>query len=365
MKTAPFLSFPLHLSTISLFGGIIGICLQEHGLIPWNFLTPLSFPGGAILITCSLKNSEKFFWKFFLGFFFCGLSLALLYKRQQESLSFETLNFSKEILFMIEENETTANQHWPYRLCLRPLNKNKSLYLYTKNQTNFLPDDIIESEEFKIKPSNSKDFQNFLLRQNIIGTAFEPTYKGTLKRRPIFSIKRWLREKRNTLTFNLQKKLSPPVFALFCSLFLGKTVINKPLSEIYKPLFKTWGIVHHLARSGLHLTLFVLFWHLFLSCLPLPFWFKHCLLLLLCSVYFFLSFSSISFIRACHIFLLYGLCALFGFGTNALQILTLSCLATLFYNPLHLFFLDFQLSFYLTFCLLWLNHLNKQRKFFY
>jgi hypothetical protein len=47
-------------------------------------------------------------------------------------------------------------------------------------------------------------------------------------------------------------------FALFSSLFLGnRTAIKQDLEE-QKPLFKVWGISHFLARSGLHLLIFIM-----------------------------------------------------------------------------------------------------------
>ena len=148
---------------------------------------------------------------------------------------------------------------------------------------------------------------------------------------------------------------------MFCSLFLGESNQNKNFIEKEKLKFKVWGIVHHLARSGLHLAIFILCWVFLLHFLPLSFMVKHLFLLIISLIYFFLSTPSISFIRAFHLFLLFTLSSLLKVPMTAFHAIILSSLITLLYNPYQLFFLDFQLSFYLTFCLAWLARLNKQK----
>ena len=66
-------------------------------------------------------------------------------------------------------------------------------------------------------------------------------------------------------------------------------------------------------------------------------------------LYFILSWPSISFIRAFLIFLFTKYCNLHRHPTHFMHILLLTCCIVLLINPLQLFFLDFQLSFFLTF----------------
>ena len=140
---------------------------------------------------------------------------------------------------------------------------------------------------------------------------------------------------------------------LFSAIFLGK----KNKTQTYdksKDQFKIWGISHYLARSGLHLVIFIMIWHLILCLFPIPFRWKQSILIALALIYALLSWSSVSFIRALTVFMLYKIATIFEIQMHIVHSITLACLFTLLYNPAHLFFLDFQLSFALTFALAWL-----------
>ena len=50
----------------------------------------------------------------------------------------------------------------------------------------------------------------------------------------------------------------------------GNITSKKTLSS-YKDSFKQWGIMHYLARSGLHLVLFLSLFSIILNYLPLSF----------------------------------------------------------------------------------------------
>ena len=111
---------------------------------------------------------------------------------------------------------------------------------------------------------------------------------------------------KNRVLHKLKNKLTAKTFQLFSSLFLGNRSFKK--EEESKILCKVWGISHMLARSGLHLVIFIISWNFFLRFLPLPFVIKQIFFILLVALYTFLSWTSISFIRALITFLLYTVC---------------------------------------------------------
>ena len=157
------------------------------------------------------------------------------------------------------------------------------------------------------------------------------------------------RSVRNALLSRVQKKMGTSTFQLFASLFLGELQAKKE-SEL-RPSFDFWGISHFLARSGLHVLLFVVSWRLLLLLLPAHLFVKDLLLALMCLIYAFLSWPSISFIRALMLFYLYTLSRLVGRQKNFVHLACVITLTTLCLNPLYLFSLAFQLSFALAFAL--------------
>ena len=140
-------------------------------------------------------------------------------------------------------------------------------------------------------------------------------------------------------------------FAMFSSIFLGNRQINKKENNIVKNSFRLWGILHFLARSGLHLIIFLMLCELMLKFIPIHFHLKQGILVFLSLIYLLLSWPSLSFIRAFSIFLLYKLCPILNKKSDLATLVATVCLMMLIYNPIQLFFLDFQLSFGLTIAL--------------
>jgi competence protein ComEC len=190
---------------------------------------------------------------------------------------------------------------------------------------------------------------------------FNDTWKCVHK--PTYSYQRYIHNVSARLKSTLQKKMSKEAYSLFTSLFLGDTVTCKKELEQTKDQFRAWGIMHQLARSGLHLGIFVMVWQALLCVIPLPFLLKELLMLLLSIIYFALSCSSISFMRALYTFILYKICILHKRPHNLIHLLSVVCFAVLLDNPMQLFFLDFQLSFTLTFALAWFNQIASHKKY--
>lgn len=234
----------------------------------------------------------------------------------------------------------------------------KTIQFYTPKKPGFKVGDRLEVKNVQCKKIKNSSFQNYLIKENIAATLFVNNIECKIIDRPRYSLKRWLFYKKEQLFKNLKTKLPPRAHSFFSSIFLG----NKVATKNYKELFARWGLSHYLARSGLHVAIFILLWQLILSFIPLPFMYKQLCLLILGIVYFLFSWSSISFIRAFLIFILYRFCTLFNLQMNFLHLLSLVCFFVLLNNPIQLFFLDFQLSFALTFALALLSQLQSQRK---
>jgi len=148
-------------------------------------------------------------------------------------------------------------------------------------------------------------------------------------------------------------------FKYFASIFLGEPG-NKKNTLTIKRNMQFWGIVHYLARSGLHVVIFIAIWQTLLKFLPVSFLFKEIILILLLGLYSVMSWASIPFYRAFYTFLAIRTSSITY--TRLYYIPTLACISLFFliYNPLLLFSLDFQLSFGITFALAMLNEIKSK-----
>ncbi|MCF7900140.1 ComEC/Rec2 family competence protein [Candidatus Babeliales bacterium] len=350
-----FLSLSLPFSMIPLIGVIAGIiCAETHFL----FLSLISF---SLMFPLLILKKRTLFvpLSFFLCGFYIGSARIIILKKSYKS---EILTLSAGTPVLIKEIIKTGNAHWPYRISLKKTDFfGNTFFAYSKKRPEGEIDDTVKCPSFFLKQPIDSDFLRYLFKEGSVGTVFVQEFCPALINRPFFSWARWSHNKKEALLASLKQKCSPPTFSFFCSLFIGDKKQVNYLTEKYKPLFKEWGISHHMARSGLHLIIFIILWQLLLSMIPLSFLKKHGILFALCLFYFLLTPSSISFVRAFFLFVFYKICIFCSWEIHAIHLLCIVALCTLINNPFQLFFLDFQLSFFLTFCLSWLAHLNQQR----
>jgi len=177
-----------------------------------------------------------------------------------------------------------------------------------------------------------------------------------------WSLRYWIWNEKTKLLNRLENKLSQRGFQFFSSLFLGNRSYVKSSLEETNEQFKAWGIYHFLARSGMHLALFIFIWQAIFCLLPLPMIIKQIILSLFSCLYFALTWTSTPFTRSFALFLLNKICLFSKTPFHTLHYLTLVCFGFLLYCPLYLFFLDFQLSFALTFALAWFNQVAIQHR---
>lgn len=219
-----------------------------------------------------------------------------------------------------------------------------------------LKENIAVADEIKISniqfryPANSS-FKKYLMRKGIIVSLFQEPISITIIKKPYLSINRLLHQIRANLAHSLHSKMPRKVRSLFFSIFLGKR--NNKSDSAMRHQCKLWGISHYLARSGLHLILFILIWQFFLNVLPFSTDAKTAAAMIISMLYCVLSWPSVSFSRALYTFLLHQMCKLASLPSNSMYLLGIVCFVTLLINPHHLFFVDFQLSFILAFAIAW------------
>ena len=349
------LPFSLPFSLWPLFGVITGIiCFELNYLIHIFSLISLCF----LLFVLIKKNIS-----FGLILFICGAVLgATRIAFLKKNYSYPSFNLAQASLH-VKEIIKTGNAHWPYRITLRKAAyPYHSFFLFCKRKPESKIEDLISCPNLYLTQPKDSDFLRYLFKEGSAGTIFAQEFCPILINSKKYSFARWAHNKREAVISSLKQKLSRPTFSFFCSLFIGDKKQINYLTEKHKPLFKQWGISHHMARSGVHLIIFIILWQLLLSLLPFSFIQKHSFLFILCLFYFLLTPASISFIRAFFLFVFYKICIFCSWQIHAVHLLCLVALGTLVYNPFQLFFLDFQLSFFLTFCLSWVSHLNRQRQ---
>lgn len=221
--------------------------------------------------------------------------------------------------------------------------------------------DTILIKGLTLKPPTQETYYLYLFKEGYSATAFIPYLSYKLIESPYWCFTRYRASVQKRLIHGFTKKFSPQTSTLFYPLFLGIPSPRSGSSDIRK-LHANWGIVHYLARSGLHVILLAASWSYLLRCIPINFFLKQFILLILVLLYHVLTFPSISFLRALITYILYKLCIMQNLSYQPLHILSLTTLGVLIANPLQLFFLDFQLSFGLTFALAWFNEVRMRKQ---
>ncbi len=237
-----------------------------------------------------------------------------------------------------------------------------NVQLYLTHQPRCNVGDSIEVQKIRFSKPKNESFARYLIKQGITATTLVEAWQMQVITKPAWSFQRAVWQMRERVYEQIRDKMSRADFALFSSLFLGnKSAVKRSLEQTRRQ-FNCWGIAHYLARSGLHLLIFITLITFLLSYIPLPWWLKQSVIVFLVTGYALLSWPSTSFARALIVALLYKCSQLINLATHALHLVLLACLFILLFNPIQLFFLDFQLSFGLTCALAWLNHVQAQRK---
>jgi predicted membrane metal-binding protein len=242
--------------------------------------------------------------------------------------------------------------------CSYPLSiRNKTIFVYMRGKPfkNPLPGDSIKIVHASPSVPTNKSFALYLMKEEISSTLF-------IGSRSIFirnNTSLWAKivRTRNNLLTSLRAKMNNDTALLFESLFLGNRSNIK--NHSFSTLFKQWGMSHYLARSGLHLAVFIFIWSFFVQFVPLGWRLKQLILLLISCIYLLFSWSSISIWRAFGTFALIKAHLIFKKPYDFFHVLTCIWTLLLVINPLYIFFLDFQLTFLLTAALAWFSKLSR------
>lgn len=147
-----------------------------------------------------------------------------------------------------------------------------------------------------------------------------------------------------------RQRLSKKAHTLYSAVFLGHKDLSDSL-EIKEPFVRT-GLIHFMARSGLHVLMITDLVGKLLKFLFVPWHLSWLLQLLFLILYSLFSWPSVSFSRAILMVVLSLLGNRIGKNVSFDHYFYLVLFCTLFTNPYQLFCLDFQLSFSLTMALL-------------
>jgi len=272
--------------------------------------------------------------------------------RVQDITAYHHPYFKKRITVTTDQLLCTTDQTFVYT-------RRAYLLLYVPEYVRYTINDEIIISDITLKKPKSTTEAIRTMRSQIIACIFNahPTY--TVQRKPQHSIRHYLFEKRSEILSSVCAQLTTGTQSLYMSLFLGNKT-DSPLPSKIVRSFSVWGISHHLARSGLHLIIFVWLWLLLLQIVPLPHTIKYIAIIFLGACYYLLSWPSISFDRAFLSFMLFTACLWHRTPLDSMHAISLVILFFLFSSPTYLFCLDFQLSFGLTYALAWFNYIHKK-----
>jgi competence protein ComEC len=362
MKQQPLLLYPC----ISLILGII--CANYSISLLIATMTLLAY-----LLTIITKDILAYKSKhvlFIFLFFFIGYFSFIQQQLQFSNFDKLTLEKSIDIIGIVNIISETDNQRFKYCTTLDiekiktennwiKLNNKIQIYSLFKPFCNI--NDRILLKNIKLKLIKNLDFKKFLTRLNIANTLFTQKLHfkkiNSLKFRPNIVIENI----KSKLTHSLKLKMNPDCYSLFSSTFLGNKKINREKMEEINQKFVFWGMPHLIARSGLHLLILVFIFQFLLSFIN-HFIIKKILIILLVLFFHFTSWTAIPFTRSLFTYLIFEACNIFGIEYDTLHIFLLVCIIILITNPIEIFFLDFQLSFLITYILLWYSRHSFRNK---
>ncbi len=342
----------------------IGISsLDPTSRIQWYYFVVLAL--SCLIIVAFLYKKLTYIFliaSFFFGGFYRYASYLRHYQKSQAFLCNKSLTgFAR-----VEQCTTSAKQ---FKTCLtititelqdRDLPAPAIVRLYLKEKCTLQPDDIISFTNLMFKKQKNKNSNWHLCKENVIGCSYKKKVSFRLLYRPLVSIKRYCETKKRVIAATIASSLSQRAHTLFLALFLGKKEASYSYVSIRR-YCTYWGIVHYLARSGIHVVVLVGLWISLLTAFSLSSLCRQAILALGMCFYYLLSWTSISFMRAIILFYMYQGYFIIGRSPNMLHMIAMTTIILLIGNPTSLFFIDFQLSFGITFLLALLREINHQR----
>lgn len=195
------------------------------------------------------------------------------------------------------------------------------------------------------QPDLSATYATYLIKENIWATAYitvERFYVHKKYQPP------WYQHVKQQLTVYFKNSTK----YLFNPLFLGSKIHDEQ-SQLMQHQSLCWGIAYHMARSGIHLVTVLGCMIAVCHYVRIRSRLRFLLYLFLALGYSLITVSSLSFARSLTMIFLQMFSKLNGYQYSSVHAISLTCLATLLYNPYTILFLDFQLSFGVTAIIIW------------
>jgi|GEM_PF-6581887 len=274
------------------------------------------------------------------------------YHTQQYYHQLHLLKIPISLSAIVQDCVTTTNKKYPCMLWVTY--EGNTMHCFMPETLSCSPGDTLHIRSATYHVPN-KSFQRYLQKEGVLASWFLKKQHYTLSVSPKTSIKKWFFILRTKITRGLKAKLHPTTYDLCMLIFFGQK-LHTPLTKKVQTEFGWWGTCHQLARSGLHVVLFITTWGFLINMLPFSFIIRNSILLAIVAFYYAISWPGIAFIRACIMIFLYILLKIIKIPIYPLYILVLACFLILLSSPLQLFFLDFQLSFLLTAAILFFYH---------
>lgn len=217
--------------------------------------------------------------------------------------------------------------------------------IFSKINPMLKPGDKIKTN---IKTQKKEGPSKFEIRDNSIGSMF--TNKIFYKKIGKETIARSLQNLKSRID-HAALKMESKTKTLFYALFMGQKDRSYEYASINNQ-FNTWGIGHLLARSGLHLILILIIIIGLLKLLFLPTVTRRIIATIIIIIFYMISAKAVPFTRALNMFLINEAAISKKHNTNMLSVFSLNTIFSILYSPIIVFFLDFQLSFGITFILI-------------
>lgn len=334
-------------STHLLAGLIAGICWYYTSLATNALLILLAL---ACAIACFFFDQARlkiYCLYLTLGILGCAAGILRTHYLQHSYNASRRVISEKNITFSatVQDFKKNNDSRYPYTLQATTQN-NITFQLYAPLGTYCEPGDTITVYSAFVTSHQTDSFQQYLQKEGTLTSIFLKEGNFTIQPSAAWNFNRLPFKIRNYVTTALALKMAPATKNLFLMILFGYK--NSKNTKSLATPFAQWGTIHQLARSGLHLIIFIALCGFLLNCIPLSFIIRQFLLTLIVIFYMLISWPSISIMRAFIMFFLHRLLVACRVPVHPLYIFIITFLTILFYNPLQLFFLDFQLSFTLT-----------------
>lgn len=362
MNQSPLLQrlHPLFFATLFLLAGIVFAATIHPAIIAACII------GIWLLGRSSIQFSKPLVFIVSISSFFLGM-LTMYHQNLRYDHALACIKQGNSVTFFatVEHKKSIADKQKPDTLQLKidtafmgnkrePLLEGYRIIVFSTERITAKIDDIIILKNVMLHASSEKN-KSHAMREKIIAHIFCKNIPYKLFKRPAFSINRWIFNQKTRIARVVKSSMPTSAYHMYATIFSNEERLEDSKA---KRSFTLWGIGHYLARSGLHVIIFIALWHFILKFFPCDFFAKNIILMFLVALYWLFSWISLSFSRAIAGFFIQRTLFLCGLSVQSLHMLCLISYPLLLVNPIVAFGADFQLSFGLTWAIMWFfeNH---------